>query len=101
VGCGVKSRAEVKEAQSAADLARKNKGNRHNYKVNVNHAIGTFKDRFILALLEPCDEMRAAKTDELIRLIGEHAIPERKGRSVRRNPFPRKAKFHLNMKSDC
>jgi hypothetical protein len=91
----------AREAQPAVDLAREGKNNKHRYKINVNHAIGTFKDHFILALLEPRDEERATKTDKIIRLLCEHVIPERKGRAVPRNPSPRKARFHHNMKSNC
>jgi hypothetical protein len=69
--------------------------------VNVNHAVGTFKDRFILALLEPDPEKRAAQTEKIIKLLCKHAVPERKDRSSPRNPSPRKARFHYNMKSNC
>jgi hypothetical protein len=89
------------EAQPVVDRAREGKHNKYRYKVNVNHSIGTFKDRFLLVLLEPNDEKRAVKMDEIIRLICEHVIPERRGRSVLRNPSPRKARFHHNMKSNC
>jgi hypothetical protein len=89
------------EAQPIVDRAREGKGNKHRYKVNVNHSIGTFKDRFLLALLEDNDEKRCAKMEEIIRRLCEHVIPERKGRSISRNPSPRKAKFHHNMKSNC
>jgi hypothetical protein len=91
----------AQEAQPAVDHAREGKGNKHRYKVNVNHAIGTFKDRFILALLEPNHETRATKTNEIIQLLCKHVIPERKMRSTPRNPSPRKARFHHNMKSNC
>lgn len=90
-----------REAQPIVDRAREGKGNKYRYKVNVNHSIGTFKDRFLLVLLEPNDEMRAMKMEEIIRLLCKHMIPERKGRSISRNPFPRKARFHHNMKSNC
>jgi hypothetical protein len=90
-----------REAQPVVDRAREGKNNKYRYRVNKNHAIGTFKDRFLLALLERNDEKRAEKTDEIIRLICEHAVPERKGRSIPRNPFPRKARFHHNLKSNC
>jgi hypothetical protein len=89
------------EAQPVVDRAREGKHNKYRYKVNVNHSIGTFKDRFLLVLLEPNDEKRGVKMEEIIRLICEHVIPERKGRSVLRNPSPRKARFHHNMKSNC
>ena len=89
------------EAQPVVDQARAGKENKHRYKVNVNHAIGTFKDRFIQALLESDAKTRGEKTDEIIRLLCEHVVPERKGRTVLRNPSPRKARFHHNMKSNC
>jgi hypothetical protein len=89
------------EAQPAVDTAREGKKNKHRYKVNVNHAIGTFKDRFILALLETDPEKRAAQIQKIIKLLCKHVVPERKGRSSPRNPSPRKARFHHNMKSNC
>jgi hypothetical protein len=89
------------EAQPAVDRAREVKKNKHRYKVNVNHAVGTFKDRFILALLESDPEKRAAQTEKIIKLLCKHAVPERKDRSSPRNPSPRKARFHYNMKSNC
>jgi hypothetical protein len=89
------------EAQPSVDAARKEKKNKYRYKVNVNHAIGAFKDRFIQALLEPNPEIRSTKTDELIKLLCKHVVPERKGRSIPRNSSPRKARFHHNMKSNC
>jgi hypothetical protein len=91
----------AREAQPVVDRAREGKNNKYRYKVNVNHAIGTFKDRFLLALLEGNDEKRGEKAEEIIRLMCKHAIPERKGRSIPRNPFPRKARFHHNLKSNC
>ena len=89
------------EAQPSVDAARAEKQNKYRYKVNVTHAIGTFKDQFILALLEANPEKRATKTDELIKLLCKHVVPERKGRSTPRNSSPRKARFHHNMKSNC
>lgn len=91
----------TREAQPAVDKAREGKENKYRYKVNVNHAIGTFKDRFILALLESDPEKRAAQIREILKLLCKHAVPERKGRSSPRNPSPRKARFHHNMKSNC
>jgi hypothetical protein len=89
------------EAQPVVERAREEKDNKYRYKVNVNHAIGTFKDRFIRALVEPNEEKRKMKLAEIIQLLCKHVVPERKERSISRNPFPRKAKFHHNMKSNC
>jgi hypothetical protein len=91
----------AREAQPAVDRAREGKGNKHRYKVNINHAIGTFKDCFVLALLEPRHDVRAARTNRIILDLCRHVVPERKDRSIPRNPSPRKARFHHNMKSNC
>jgi hypothetical protein len=91
----------AREAQPTVDKAREGKKNKHRYKVNVNHAIGTFKDRFIKALLESDPEKRAKQIQEILKLLCKHVVPERKGRSSPRNPSPRKARFHYNMKSNC
>ena len=91
----------AQEAQPAIDFAREGKGNKYRYKVNMNQAIGTFKDCFILALLDSDPEKRIAKTDEIIKRLSKNVIPDRKGRSRPRNPSPRKARFHHNQKSNC
>lgn len=91
----------VNEAQPAVDLARADKNNKHLYKVNLNQAVGSFKDRYILALLDPDPESCANKTAEIIALIGKHVVPQRCGRSVPRNPSPRQSRFHHNMKLNC
>jgi hypothetical protein len=90
-----------REAQPIVDHAREGKGNKYRYKINVNHAIGTFKDHFIRALLEENDEKRVEKIDKIIELLCEHVVPERKGRSSPRNSSPRQSRFHHNMKSNC
>lgn len=91
----------VQEVQPVVDHAREGKKNKHKYKVNVNHAIGTFKDRFILALLEFDPEKRAAQIEKILKHLCKHVVPERKGRSSPRNRSPRKSRFHYNMKSNC
>jgi hypothetical protein len=87
----------AREAQPSVETAREGKKNKYRYKVNVNHAIGTFKDRFIMALLESDPEKRASQTEEIIKLLCKHVVPERRGRSSPRNPSPRKARFHHNV----
>jgi hypothetical protein len=89
------------EAQPVIDLAHEGKDNKHQYKVNINHTIGSFKDSFILALLDCSPKRRAKKVDDIIHLICYHAVPERHGRSLPRNPSPRKSRFHHNLKSNC
>lgn len=89
------------EAQVEVDKDREDKDNKYQYHVNVNHAIGTFKDRFILALLEPNPEERDKKVEQILLLLTEHVVPKRPGRSKPRNPSPRKAKFRHNRKLNC
>ena len=89
------------EAQVDVDDERELKGNKYSYHVNRNHAIGAFKDRFILALLEPNPRLRRKKVARILYLLTEHPVPTRPNRSQPRNPSPRKAKFRHNRKSNC
>ncbi len=89
------------DAQTHVDEERELKDNKYSYHVNVNHAIGTFKDRFILAILEPNPRLRRKMVRRIINLLTEHVVPTRPGRSLPRNPSPRKAKFHHNRKQNC
>lgn len=89
------------EAQDVVDEARKLKASKYYYHVNVNHVIGTLKDRFILAILEPNPLVRDHKVNRILWLLIHHVVPSRPGRSIPRNPIPRKAKFRHNRKSNC
>ena len=91
----------VAEAQDVADVERQGKDNKYNYNINVNLAVGSFKDRYIMALLEPNRRKRAKLTDQILKLIVSNVVPERPERKVERNKTPRKAKFHFNQKSNC
>jgi len=90
-----------REAQVDVERAREEKENKYAYHVNVNHAIGTLKDRFILAMLEQNSWLRKKKVRRILLLLAEHAVPTRPDRSIPRNPVPRKAKFRHNRKSNC
>ena len=89
------------EAQTDVDRAREDKDNKHSYHVNVNHAIGTLKDRFILAMLETNPKVRDKKVERILLLLKEHVIPKRPCRSLPRNSSPRRAKFRHNRKLNC
>lgn len=89
------------EAQSQVDDERELKDNKYDYHVNVNHAIGTFKDRFIKVMLETNPRIRKQKVRRILLLLTKHVVPTRPDRSVPRNPSPRKAKFRHNRKSNC
>ena len=89
------------EAQTAVDEERELKDNKYSYHVNVNDAIGTLKEHFIMALLETNPRIRRKLTRRILFLLKESVTPYRPGRSVPRNPSPRKAKFRFNNKSNC
>jgi hypothetical protein len=89
------------EVQPVIDLAQEDKENLYAYKVNKNHAVGVFKDRFILALLEPRLRKRNRAVTHILSLLSRRPTPVRPNRSVPRNPNPRNAHFHFNYKSNC
>ena len=91
----------ISEAQEQADAERQDKDNKYSYNINVNDAVGNFKDRFITALLEDNHRKRAKQTSQLLELLRRSVVPDRPGRSIPRNPFPRKANFYHNRKSNC
>ena len=89
------------DAQQQVDGTKNNKDNKYNYHVNVNHAIGTLRDRFIMAVLEPDPLIRENKINRILALLAACAVPTRPDRSIPRNPSPRRAKFRHNKKSNC
>ena len=89
------------EAQVDVDAAREHKDNKYDYHVNASQAVGAFKDRFILAILEPNPQLRRKKVGRILYLMTVNPAPSRPGRSLPRNPSPRKAKFRHNRKLNC
>jgi hypothetical protein len=89
------------EAQIDVDEARELKDNKYAYHVNRSHAIGSFKDRFILAILEHNPRLRIKKIRQILYLMSANPAPSRPDRSLLRNLSPRKAKFRHNRKSNC
>ena len=90
-----------REAQPNVEKAHENKGNKYDYHVNASHAIGTLKDCFIMAVLESNRWRRRNHSEKILRLLAEHVVPTRPGRSIPRNPIPRKAKYKHNKKQNC
>jgi hypothetical protein len=89
------------EAQPNVEEERKYKQNKYKYKVNINHAVGVFKDKFIVALLIEDQDKRAEQLQSIINQLTKKVVPERPNRSIPRNPCPRRANFHFNKKSNC
>lgn len=89
------------EAQPAIDFATADHENKYSYKVNKNHAVGVFRDRFIAAILEDNPRKRKRKIEHIILHVAKGKTPVRPGRSEPRNPTPRKSNFHHNRKSNA
>jgi hypothetical protein len=89
------------EAQPIIDELMEDKDNKYEYQVNINQAVGVFKDRLILALLEDNPWKRADRVTMIIKRLTKCRTPIRPDRSVPRNQNPRKANFHFNQKSNC
>jgi len=89
----------INEAQEIVEENQKGKGNKYEYKVNVNHTIGVLKDRLIQTLCEEDSKRRGEMFEEIINLLEKRIIPIRPNRSFPRTR--RKAKFHHNQKSNC
>lgn len=89
------------DAQAEIDEARKDKENQYDYQTNRNELIGILKDRFILAVVHEDPDKSAAMIQCIIDEVARSVVPKRLGRSILRNPSPRKSKFHHNRKVNC
>jgi hypothetical protein len=89
------------EAQEKVAKERRDKDNKYEYHVNVNHEIGVLKDKLIAAIIEPDDIKRNKLIDKILEKLSNRVTPFRPNRSIPRNKTPRKAKFHHNQKSNC
>ena len=89
------------DAKEEIEKEREDKGNKYQYKANINELIGILKDRLILALAEKNTNEQVAKINSILDEIKGYVVPLRPERSVPRNPSPRKVKFHHNQKANC
>ncbi|MFB5270034.1 IS4 family transposase [Paenibacillus enshidis] len=89
------------DAQSEIDEARKDKENHYDYQANRNELIGILKDRLVQAVVQEDPGKSAAMIQGIIHEIAQSVVPKRLGRSIPRNPSPRKSKFHHNRKNNC
>jgi hypothetical protein len=91
----------VRAANRKVKKEREKRGNKYEYQVNANHAIGVFKDRLLGVVLEEGRDRRVRLMRELVREIKRRAVPIRLEREVGRKERHRKAQFHHNHKSNC
>ena len=91
----------VREANKNVKKKHEHQKNKYEYRINVNHAIGLFKDRFIRVVIEEDSIARRYLMSELINRMERRVVPIRPNRDVVRKKCARKAKFHHNHKSNC
>ncbi len=91
----------VRQANEKAKKKREKSNNRYEYQVNVNHAVGIFKDTLIHILIEENRFKRVYLITELVKLMERRVIPIRPNREVIRKTSIRKFRFHHNHKSNC
>ena len=88
------------EADQAIQASRVSSGNKYTYQANTAQLIGSLKDRFICACLLQDGRCRRRAIQDIIDEIASSISPIRPNRSFRRNPWPRKAKFCFNRRSN-
>jgi len=91
----------VNEVDPIIDAARENANNKYDYKVNINQAVGAFKDEYIKMLLCNRPFKRARGLSRILKEISRSLTPIKPDCSVPRNKSPRKSRFHFNYKSNC
>jgi hypothetical protein len=92
--CAIDVRTEI-------DEACKDKGNKYQYKANLNELIGVLKDRLVIALAEDCVYKQSSLIQVILDEIKGYVTPIRSGRCILRNSTSRKSKFHHNVKANC
>jgi hypothetical protein len=91
----------MREANREVKKAREGSGNRYEYRVNVNHAVGVYKDRLIAVVMTKGGGARTRLMRRLVAEIERRVVPVRPNREVPRKETSRQARFHHNHKSNC
>ena len=80
---------------------RKHKNNTYEYKVNKNELIGILKDHLIVMLAHDDPDEQDKALEKILQQAQRNVVPVRSGRSLKRNPHPRKSRYHHNQKSNA
>ena len=88
------------EADLAIQVSRADSENKYTYQANTTQLIGTLKDRFIRACFLHDSRRRDHAIQNIIDEISRAVSPIRPNRTFWHNPWPRKAKFCFNRKSN-
>jgi hypothetical protein len=78
----------VREADRKVKKEREKRGNKYEYQVNVNHAVGVFKDRLLGVVAEVGRGRGVVMMKELVREIKRRVVPIRLEREVGRKEKP-------------
>ena len=89
------------DVQEIIDDTRKDKGNKYEYKANMNEIIGVLKDRLVLALTKDDTKEQVILIQSILNEVSGYVVPIRPNRTVSRSKSPRNSKFHHNQKSNC
>jgi hypothetical protein len=87
------------QIQPTIDNARKGMPHKYKYKMNLNHAVGTFKNHLIFAIFTDLPELRLQILNYIFFHLVEKLTPIRLGRSIPRPLWPREANFRHNQKA--
>lgn len=91
----------VRQANQKVKKKRAGLENKYEYQVNINHAIGIYKDQWIRVIIEKDRIARRHLMKLLVESMASRVVPIRPNREVGRKERNRKAKFHHNHKSNC
>jgi hypothetical protein len=80
---------------------RNGKGNKYEYKANLNELIGILKDRLVKAMPQKDPNMRSEIVRQILEDAKHYVVPIRPNRRTKRNPYPRASSFHHNQKVNC
>ena len=80
---------------------RKDKNNKYEYQANTNEIVGSFKDRFILACLEPSPSRSKKLIDQIFSEIKRSVVPIRPDRTLPRPQSVRRMKHYHNQKCNA
>ena len=80
---------------------RKDKNNKYEYQANTNEIVGSFKDRFIIACLEPSPSRSKKLIDQIFSEIKRSVVPIRPDRTLPRPQSVRRMKHYHNQKCNA
>jgi len=89
------------EADWEIHQQRKDKDNKYEYQANTNEIVGSFKERFILACLEPSPSKSKKLIDLIFSDIKRSVVPIRPDRTVPRPQTVRRLKHYHNQKCNA